>query len=134
MEDIELRICAFESGLTIDVSTRNYSITEDADSDSEISKSTKILEFNIPTTDKLIIINNRKEALHGAQTISMILILTTITYFLPLLLFPFFTFILLCLSLRFYSIPTVAFIETCRNTVTRFFILSRIKSFFTFIL
>ena len=76
MSEIELRICAFESGLSIDESTCNYSKTEDVDSYSEISiKTKKIIKSNIPTTDKLIIINNRKEALHGAQTISMILIL-----------------------------------------------------------
>ena len=82
LSDIELRICAFESGLPIDVSTRNYSITEDGDSESDISiKTKKIIESNIPTSDKLIIINNRKEALHGAQTLSMILIIFTITYY-----------------------------------------------------
>ena len=76
LSDIELRICAFESGLPIDVSTRNYSITEDGDSDSDISGLTKkIIKSNIPTADKLILINNRKEALHGAQTLSMILII-----------------------------------------------------------
>ena len=69
MSDIELSIYAFEVGWPIDVSTRNYSITEDGDSDSEISiKTKKIIESNIPTTDKLIIINNQKKALHGVQT------------------------------------------------------------------
>ena len=102
LSDIELRICAFESGLPIDVSTRNYSITEDGDSDSDISGLTKkIIKSNIPTADKLIIINNRKEALHGAQTLSMILII--IYYYLLLLTIIYYHELLLSYYVYYYG-------------------------------